>query len=219
MIFKPDIDKTAISAGNAPDKSKLSPIDILEPIGIKEYKEKVASLDYIIGRNLLKSGLYLDTIGTEKIGYFDPLKVIFQRFDQKGNPILIGYTRTRGYATVLFPDCTTKEEQIKFVKSIKILEKILKTYIDLPDFLNKIEFVDETKKFIMNSTVMPFFEKYSKKQKPVMIENDVALEVYFNSLLNFLCNKIIPELKDDQYNLEELKKITIQIISIENTNL
>jgi hypothetical protein len=163
-------------------------------------------LDYIVGRNLLKSGLYLENIGTEKIGYFDPFKVVFRRFDKNGN-YLKGL-----YSTDLLCIFGSMRKDDRFMHSISDLGIILQTDVIYPEFIKRMEIVKELPEFIMLSTVAPFFAKYSKQK--VVMDKDVAWEVYNNGLLNFLCTDVIPKLNANQHNLEDLKKMTTQSIRL-----
>lgn len=176
---------------------------------VRQREARIAKLDYVVGRHLVKDGYYKKQIGTEIIGYFDPLKVVFRLFDKQGRRITAGGSGT--IALVWPPDCGSEKEQIGFEMDGRALAQALEAYPsqfsrsylmsnplgEIGKLLPNLERVGggEVNKLISESTVFPFFQRYSAGGKTVMID-EVVREVRLNALFNFLCSEVVDPLED-----------------------
>jgi hypothetical protein len=169
-------------------------------IGERRLKEP----DYVVGRHLAKQGIYREQIGREVIGYFDPLKVIFQLFDKKGRRLKSAGSEAT--ALVWPPDCNSQEEQSSFIVEGSTVAQALEAF---PETMSVLDLMSqplgnmeilimgllqvgtgEVGKFIFESTVLPFFQRYSVGEKVVIVE-EIEKEVVLNALLNFLCSEVV----------------------------
>lgn len=169
-------------------------------IGERRLKEP----DYIVGGHLAKQGIYREQIGREVVGYFDPFKVIFRLFDKKGRRLRSAGSEAT--ALVWPPDCNSKEEQFSFIFEGSTVAQALEAFpkkmsvVDLMSqplgdterlILGLLEVgTAEVGKFIFESTVLPFFQRYSVGEKVVIVE-EVEREVVLNALFNFLCSEVV----------------------------
>ncbi|TAL70482.1 MAG: hypothetical protein EPN82_02405 [Bacteroidetes bacterium] len=169
------------------------------------------NLDYIVGQSYVKEGLYKSNVGTERIGYFDPRKVVLKRVKE-------------GWMCTFPPDGLNREEGMEFAFKIGLLQTALgitgnafgfgATPQELQKFLINISEVGKANegaiaKLIYEETVYPFFELYSADEKVVIIE-DVEKEVLMNSIINFFCTEI--DVKKAK-NLNDLKKCSLEKVN------
>jgi HEAT repeats len=192
---------------------------------VRQREVKIAKLGYVVGRHLVKDGVYKKQIGTEKIGYFDPLKVVFRLFDEQGRRI----TADGNGATTLVwpPDCGSKEEQMIFMMMGPTLAQALEAYpSQISGFymmsnplgelgkllLNLLKVGDsEAGKLIYESTVLPFFQRYSAGEKSLIID-EVFREVMLNALFNFLCSEVVRPPGVEDIGTDKLKRRATEIV-------
>jgi len=67
----------------------------------------------------------------------------------------------------------------------------------------------EVGKFIFESTVLPFFERYSAEEKTLMIE-EVVTEVRLNALFNFLCSEVVGPSGVEDIGTDKLRRQAIE---------
>lgn len=199
----------------------------LEIYDMEEYKRRIKNLDYVVGRHLLKKELYKQQIGTEVVGYFDPLKVIFRLFDEKGRRL---YSRGGGETALVWPPkCNSEKESTKFnfngtklavnlgalpgeVSSAQAFSYASSQPLgDMGKLFLNLRIVNEGEvdKFIHESTVLPFFYRYSGEK--VVVINEVAEEVRLNALFNFLCSEVVSFSED--IDVSELRRRAIKQVN------
>ena len=187
-------------------------------------RRRSALINYVVGRHLVKQGYYKKNIGAAKVGYFDPTNVIFRLFDNNGRRLttIMGVEAT-GLSWP--PICSSEQDQdqIDFIIKATTLTQALETSNPLGEvgkLLTNLERVadGEVDKFIFESTVLPFFERYSAGEKTLMI-HEVVTEVRLNSLFNFLCSEVVRPAVED-IGVEKLKRRAIarvrQLKGVEN---
>lgn len=193
---------------------------------LKQHEVRIKSLDYIVGGHLAKQGYFKDQIGTEIVGYFDPLKVIFRLFDKNGRRLRKGGEEAT--ALVFPPDCDSEEERTGYIFMASTVAQALEAFPsqisgfymmsnplgEMERLLPNLDRISEGEvgKFIFESTVLPFFERYSVgKIRPVR-SSAVFREVSMNALFNFLCSEVVrpPGVEDigvDKLNRRAIRKV------------
>jgi len=176
--------------------------------------EKKTALTYVVGAREAKKGVYKANVGTEKIGYFDPWKVVVKVAsqgwqvtwppDEFGSPAdMVGskwldYSMKAGHLQTalgvegnVFGFGSTQED--------------MKTF-----FLNLLGATKgEVGSYLHENTVLPFFKRYSAGEKIVMVD-EVNKEVMLNSLINFLISEVEVEKANNTHELKELAEAKIR---------
>jgi len=179
----------------------------------------VGKLDYIVGSHLREKGYYKKQIGTEKVGYFDPLKVVFRLFDEHGRRVYVG--GGEGFAFVFPPPCGSSGERMTFTMMGSTLAEALEAYPegvlllhhggDIPKLVRHLERVGEGEvdKFIFESTVLPFFQRYSLEEKVLMVD-EIVREVRLSALFNFLCSEVVRPPGVEDVGVEKMRMRAIE---------
>ncbi len=197
---------------------------------IQQHEARIRALDYIVGSPLAKQGYYSSQIGRESVGYFDPLKVVFRLFNNKGRrlgrgrkkiydfvwpsdwgtddveayQIVEAFEQQKGGSMLLIGDhapyTANLLRAVQLVRALGIPRVYMQPFrfnlcSEIEQIVSKLETVSrgEVGKFIYETTVLPFFQRYSG-EKEVLIIEDLAEEVSLNALFNFLCSEVIPHL-------------------------
>lgn len=167
----------------------------------QEDSVKTKPLSYIVGEQEAKRGVYKPNIGREKIGYFDPWRVIIR-------------ITSKGWETSWPPD---ESDKVALEIGFRLCDLARALGITRPVFgfgaspkdaemflINLMKAGSgEISKFISESTELPFFKKYSVGEKVVVID-EINKEVMLNALINFFLTEISIEKAS---NMEELTRL------------
>ena len=186
---------------------------------LRKKSRRIKNLDYVVGGDLVQKGIYMEQIGTEVVGYFDSLKVIFRLFDESGQRLYVGGVVATHFAYP--PNCSSEEEKFEFqIKCIKLAMDLgalpreisdVQPLGDMRKLESNLERVGEgeVNQFIFDSTVLPFFQRYSGEK--IHIIPEVSEEVRLNALFNFLCSEVVTV--SENIDIWELRRRAVERVN------
>jgi len=141
--------------------------------------------------DMIAKGFYNDKAGTEKIGYFDPATAPFRTYPNGKTGLLHGpmadlLIESIPASTGLYGSLFDRGEDIAVNLGIKLRLSSTSEVLNAFQGLTGKEPGSKVDKFLLVTTVMPFFLAYSIGKVSVVAE--VALEINLNALANLLLN-------------------------------